>query len=1363
MKKNFRKMMLVPFSALAIGALLASQSTISNGTTVKNAKYYPAFTTLLQAQEAAQDLNVELSEEGNVLLKNLNNTLPLGVGKYVSIFGTNAYAPVGGGVASSSNRTTSVTLAEAMEEQGFHVNKALTRHYEDQGVSASSGPMSSGSTIADQYNNFDGTIKSSFRMYSDAAIVVIGRNAGEGGDIERATGEKATETDIANHKALATATTKSADGTSDTTYETKHALMLTEDERSLIKTCEQNFKKVIVLLNTSNVMEIGELKDDDNVQAILWIGRPGEDGLFGTAKILSGEVSPSGHLVDEWPRDLTADPTWVNYGNNSQTGSSHYYYKADGSIMCNRPTYKTNADGSIATDENGDDIIEQGAISDDWTDCGVDYEEDIYNGYRYYQTYYEDKYATNPTAANEWYKKNVAYAFGDGLSYTTFSMNIKGVYKKDNNINAVNNSLNATELESSKGNPANTKKLYVEVEVTNTGSYAAKETVQVYVSAPYTKGGIEKAAEDLVGYAKTSTLNPGASETVTVEFNVQDFASWDYNDKNNDGTKGDYELDAGTYTIRVMDTSHRDLDVDANDSTTDALDEYTFTIDSIVHQHLDDFSDNEVSNLFTTDNGKYKDTKNGKTIYNSLRTADMMVDGADAEVLMTRANFDGTFPETPKSFTVTENGQQKTVYGLRFTYEVYNTWQSNDVARLTYRPSSAIDTSTDGIRVNTELTEDASQPWYITKDEVPENWTQASSKTNRTITVKFADLNGLDYDDPKYDEFLNQLTWDEITSLSTESRASTPALSDFGKDKSVDEDGPNDFSNTHEWCDEVTIASTWNKDLGYKEGVINGSLCTLMGRTGWYGPGMDMHRSAFSGRNNEYYSQDALQGGYMAAEVVKGARSVGCNPMIKHLAFNDQETNRGGQSLYTWQSEQNIRQYEIKEFQMAIQEGGATCGMSAYGRICGVVNQSNWYLMTGLLQNEFGWHGFMITDGFLGMRWCTTIDLMVRAGNGIVYKTEPWYDTLSGVWDSTLRDGKGDVKYLKNEVTGTDSDYIESWNQYYYARRVAHSVLWSTVNSANYQNGLTEVALQGQQFEGTAGVDCEFSCGFSDADLVTYLGDDSSVRYSLDGTLPSGLSFNEKTGKITGSTDYVGTVNFKVTATFDNYIDKTADFSITFNSAFKKVAGSDEETELKVGEEAMIQYTSDVYTTDGGKYDSVKYEVGEGTLPAGLTLTEAGKLSGTPTEAGTYNITIKVTASKTSSAGGSSGGTSSSSTSTKIATFDIQLIVAGDSTTPVEPDEPEDTTATEIADLKKAIEDLKTKIATSTSTTEIDSLKAQIKTLEDKITALEGKTSTSGTTASKGCGGSVIAATSAIGAISLLGLGLALKKKKEDK
>lgn len=1374
--KSVKLLSLSTLSLLSLALLGGSHSALQTKADGKD-KYYPNYSTLDQCMDAAKDLNIELAAEGDVLLKN-DGTLPLRGNERISVFGSNNVALVGGG---SYSKNTALTLPEALRSEGFKVNPTLEQHYLDQGNSASSGPMSSGSCITAQANNFNGTVLNSMEEYNDAAIIVLSRNAGEGGDTERVTSEKATPEEVASHKALGTYT-KSSGGEQggggwnmaanpaqdESSYTAKHALMLTEEEKSLIKMVESKFDKVAVLLNTSNVMEIGSLKDDENINAILYIGRPGEDGLYAAARILNGQVNPSGHLVDEWPRDLTADPTWQNFGDNSQTGSSHrYYYDSDGKLSFNRPQY----------DENGQ--IVQGSVSNDWIDLGIDYEEDIYLGYRYYETYYEDKYekATSDAQrkeAQDWYENNVAYGFGDGLSYTTFSMNIKGAFRDENLETPLGTEVEASLFESSKGSPAKVKKLYIPVEVQNTGDVEGKQTVQIYVKSPYTKGGIEKSVHDLVGYGKTSLLKPGERETIVVEVNVQDFASWDYKDANKDGVKGDYELDAGKYTIRAMATSHRDLSIDAKTDKTDDVDEIDFTLKATAHQHLDDFSGNELSNMFTTDNGKYIGTgKDGKTQVNSLRTADMMQDGKDAQVLMSRSDFDATFPQHPEEVTVKKDDGSGTEKknALVFTKEVYQRWQDTDTERLSYKLDKQVDTSSDGIRVYTALEDKESDPWYFSKadfDSKCANWTQAASKEGRTVTIQFKDLHGLSYDDTKYEDFLNQLTWREICDLSTESRASTVALDDFGKPKSIDQDGPNCFDNLYQWADETIIASTWNTELANLNGQIVGTMALLTGNTGWYGPGMDMHRSPFSGRNNEYYSQDGIQGGYIAAAVVKGAQSRGCNAMVKHLAFNDQETNRGGQSLYTWQSEQNIRQNELKEFQMAIQEGGANAGMSGYGRIQGIVNQSNWYLNTGVLQNQWGWHGFMITDGFLGMRWCTTIDQMVRAGNGIVYKTEPWYDLLSGEWDATLRNGKGGVKY-KADLTDANAEYKESYLQYYYARRVAHSVIYATVNSNNYQNGFASLALTGGDL-GTikAYESAKLSTGF-DAAL---LGDDSFATYSISaGNLPAGLSINKKTGEISGSATEEGKFEFTVTCVIDNYVTKSAKYSITVNSAFELEEGSDDMEAMEVGEEFAAKYKSSIFTTEGGKYDTVVYALDSGKAPNGITVKEDGEISGTPTESGTFDFTIKVTATKKGSGGGFPFGLAKPETkeagfpgfgggdTTTTATIKVHMVVKGNSVVT-----PTEDYSKEIADLKKEIEALKGKTDVSSLESRLAALEGKetkdyaedIKALKDEVEALKKQKSS-------GCGGSVIAATSAVAALGLAAVAVLFKKKKEDK
>ena len=285
-------------------------------------------------------------------------------------------------------------------------------------------------------------------------------------------------------------------------------------------------------------------------------GRPGVGGLDGLADILIGKVSPSGGLVDEWMTDFTADPTWYNFGNNNQTAG--YNGAAGSSAYLHADGKKTGTAGTSTAYEGSEGYY------------GVDYEEGIYLGYKYYETVYTEIAEGNLTyiggtlaevaekntegtveQANAWWNDSVTYQYGYGLSYTTFSFNAKGLFTDKACKSALGETVAASRFNSSKGSEAQVDKLYVPVEVTNTGDVAGKKTVQVYVTAPYVKGGLEKSAVTLVGFAKTDTLKPGKSQTVVVEFNVQDMASWDSSAENGNGTKGHYVLDAGEYVVRV--------------------------------------------------------------------------------------------------------------------------------------------------------------------------------------------------------------------------------------------------------------------------------------------------------------------------------------------------------------------------------------------------------------------------------------------------------------------------------------------------------------------------------------------------------------------------------------------------------------------------------------------------------------------------------------------------------------------------------------------------------------------------------------------------------------------------------------------
>lgn len=1258
----------------AVAALLAVAMAASVGTgvigvaaadpAVPNApyagKYFPDYDSLAEAKKAAEELTREIAQEGDVLLKNANKALPLKGNEWVSVFGVKADAMIGASDSSgawSGNDAGGYTLTSALENAGFKVNPTLREFYAN----------NSGS-IGKENTTFNGNVKSSFDLYNDVAIISLSREGGEGSDASRVTSETVKGSED-NHKALkkkVAATQPEGPGgpggqdapapatQADDDEYYKHSLMLTDSEIELIEMVKTKFKKVVIVTNTSNPMEIGDLKNDPAIDAIVHIGRPGSGGLNGLADILNGTVSPSGGLVDEWAVDFTADPTWYNFGNNNQTegyncaaGSSTYYY-SDGT--------KVGAAGTSTAYEGSEGYY------------GVDYEENIYLGYKYYETVYTEiaeghltynaetgvltetanSGADKIEKANAWWTANVAYPFGYGMSYTKFSFNINGGLYTDKACKTAFDATTATLGTTNKASLTTAvTKLYVPVTVKNTGSVAGKKTVQVYVTAPWDNTMVEKAAVNLVGFAKSDTLAPGEEQTVVVEFNVQDMASWDSTAANGNGTNGHYILDAGEYIVRAMENSHYDYATDLA-KTDDAYAEVKFTLGAKVDLKVDDFSGGELKNLFTTGDN---DVSSGAEVkvddlnYGNVRTADMMATGGTAMTLLSRKNLVTTFPEAPKMSDLKFKDNILDNWAFWDNFVASNTGSNTEIPSVdeskTYFDRAG--TGTYDAQKN-YVNDKSTDPWYKTKTDIPQGWTQATGvydenhmvQTNRTQVkipmwvsqakdspIKYTEMFGVAYDDPKWDQFLNQLTYDELCSVVEFGGYSTVDIASVGKIKTEDSDGPNNWDSSHCWCSEDLIASTWNVELAEKQGKLMGNLGLLKDptstQTGWYGPGADIHRSPFSGRNNEYYSQDGLHSGYMAAAVINGVQSKGIVCYVKHCFMNDQETNRG--NLFTWASEQSIRETYSKAFQMALQEGGSKGAMVGYGRLGGLSNTNNYNMNTELYQKQWGTQASFVTDGYIGWRIRTSPDMMVRAGNVFELWTTPFVEYLSGEWDAD----KGTVV-----LSGMGSETpVESYTQWYCVRQCAKSVLYNTATTAAQRNGYGSLVIPGGALAaGMQGVKYEGSVSIN-----SLIDSDSTAKITVNGMLPAGLEIDDLTGEISGTPTIAGNYMFKVDYVIDGYIQRSANYTLKIDSALGLDVDGDDVNAMKVGEEFMTRIVSTEFTTD--KYTKVEYAVKSGNLPAGVTLDKDGKISGTPTAAGTYTVVIEMTAEKESSGGGS--------------------------------------------------------------------------------------------------------------------------------
>ena len=1301
--------------------------------------YTTEYNTLAEAQAAAEVLTAEIAAEGSALLKNQNKALPLAGNAWISVFGVTEQGMEGNGASDNVDVTVSGALADA----GFNVNPTLRAYYKaNYAVAGNNSSVGSGNAnIGNEDTTFNAQVINSFKTYNDAAIVVFSRTGAEGSDAKRVITEKAGvnmlgENDTDTHVALYT----DADGN---TY--KHYLMLTESERELLRLVEANFDTVIVLLNTSNWIETYELKFDDQIDAIMNIGRPGAGGMDGVARLLNGTVSPSGGLVDEWYSDFTADPTWYNFGDNNQTASAESDKKATGALQADGTSRNTYHDEDGLGGDTGSPYI-----SDSQGFHGVDYEEGMYNGYRFYETYYTDLYKyleanpettatirgveyTGTDIAQAWFERYVAYPFGYGLNYTSFAFKQGGIFTDP----ACTQELTDTALfNSTAAKEAEVETIYVPVTVTNTGKMAGKKTVQAYITYnDYSNDSVtEHAAVTLVGYQKSGLIQPGESEIVVVAINVQDMCSWYSYYLQSDGvTRGAYILEAGEYTLRFMESSHFDLATDVS-SEDDAYDEVKFTIAEIVATEQDDYSGGQLSSLYTSGlngngDGYNGDSELGDINFGNIRSDAMMADDESGMTTLSRnsgiseeAKFatKNTYKGDDKDSLVfaTKNYSGQTVpinpldgvivngFDLSFPQapqEGDYVLKNNVLNAISYWDNYNVASTQTGASDNTaryaeyfEIDDEKGYAWSQTS--VPENWSQAKGTFGLMETtgghttdgysttdpetgisgvyayyssdnaIMLADMIGVPYDDPKWDEFLNQLTFDELAMCMEFNGWGSLALPSIEKAPTDAADSPTNYESTHQWTSADIMAATWNTDLAYREGVLMGNLILLHGNTEWLGPGADHHRSPFSGRNNEYFSSDGLQGGKINAAVISGAQEKGIVCYTKHIFMNDQETDRGVH--FAWCDEQGIREVYSRCFQVGFQEGQSSAGMTGYARLGGLCNTSNYNLGVMMYQQEWGSKAPFTTDGWIGWDSKTSPDAMIRAGNQTILTTTRleyisgatnaktgeqvtggFYKAGEELPDGTIADVEG--VYLAQNGENGETVYKICYTQWYWTRGVAKSILYAEANSASFRNGYWDTTLSGKKLVADEGTSFNGSVAIDDI-----LNEGSSAIYTLaQGKLPEGYSFDANSGEISGTAKESGTFEITVDYLIDGWIEKSARSTITVNPAIIVVEGSDDFASAQIDEEFVAEFTSKVITTDA--YEDLVYSLESGKLPKGLELDEEGTLEGIPEEAGVFPFTVKLLASKEEAGSSAGSGGSGGAQKTETAVYlDVTMLVA---------------------------------------------------------------------------------------------------------
>ena len=796
-----------------------------------------------ETSAAATELCEDIADEGIVLLENENNTLPLAEGTKLNVFGWSSTNPVYGGTGSGSlsDSYPTVSLLEGLENAGFEVNQELVDFYTEYRADRPMvGMWGQDWTIPeptmDEYEAAG--VFESAKEYSDKAVVVIARSGGEGADLPTSLDPEVEDTFNAEGGMFGASGLRYSENKDDLDA-SKHFLELTNRERAMLERVTSEYEDVVVVVNAANTMELGFVEEYDSISSVLWCPGTGQSGFNSLGSILAGEINPSAKTSDTFVRDLTATPTFNNFGN----------FKYD------------NMDEFVTS---------EGGVS------FVNYTDGIYVGYRFWETAAEEGLIN--------YDEAVQYPFGYGLSYTTFEQEMGDLNVSDGNIS-------------------------VDVTITNTGDVAGKDVAEIYYNPPYTNGGIEKASVNLIGFAKTGILEPGQSETVTIEFTAEEMASYD------DINAKAYVLEAGDYEISLRTDSHT------------VVDTKTYHIDETV--------------TYGADNARSTDEVAATNLYDDAR--------GDVTYL-SRANGFANYAEAtaaPTNFTMADD--------VKATF--YN--NSN------YDP--------------TAYNDDA--------DEMP----TTGAKNGLTL----ADLRGVDYDDPQWDELLDQLTIEDMDGMIALGGYQTLAAGSVGKVQTVDCDGPASINNNFSGQGSigfpagVMISNTWNVELAEAFGESIGTMADEMGVSGWYAPAMNMHRSAFAGRNFEYYSEDPLLSGDIACAAVIGAENQGVYAYLKHFALNDQETNRNAQ-LCTWFNEQSAREIYMKPFEICVKEGGAKAVMTAFNHYGTTPAQASSAMLNDMLRGEWGFRGFALTD-YYGVYGYQDADRMVRNGNDcmlVAYDTE---------------------------------------------------------------------------------------------------------------------------------------------------------------------------------------------------------------------------------------------------------------------------------------------------------------------------------------------------------------------------------------
>ena len=826
------------------------------------------------ARNMGNELAREIEREGIVMLHN-NGTLPLQKSvRKVNVFGHGSvdwYIMSSGSERVGTEGQTSYGIVEALEKYGVQVNRDIQDYYLRWHKAEGDA-----NTIMANYDSFYQVREPSLedsseyqglyeeaKAYSDTAFFVVSRHAGE-------------NSDCPHYQNKVEGQPKDP----DRTY-----LQISTEEEYCIRKLAEDFKNVVIVINSTNAMQLDFVEEIEGIDACISVGATGVQGALSIPEILWGDASPSGHLTDTYPYKHEYNITYYR-GNAKFT---HRYLGAPSSCT--------------TMGAGGSDFYQ--------TSVYVEYTEGIYVGYRWFET--ADAEGFWDREPYNGYENVVQYPFGFGMSYTNFSWSLE-------------------DMSIPEGSDITDKsKITLTVRVKNTGSVAGKDVIGVYLTAPYTPGGIEKSYVKLVAYAKTPELKPSQEANIEIEVDAKEFKSYDCYDANENDFCG-YELEKGEYQLKLMTDAHNLKDMNQNTI------KYNVADDILISE--DEATGHEVKNRFTGDDAYQTISIDGSNVGQNIQ----FVHRNEFPDLLTEVE-----PNKEWTDELLRRADGVTVSNSCWNRQMGDNWDNAEEDTVL------------GHEIPTEA-----PTWGSTATD--------HKLIEAGVLTPLGERLAADYDDEGWEEVLDQVPFSHALHILTmDTSYHAPGIAAIGLRTDSDEayqhaEGASQVGNGHMAPDtscvgypgSTVLAQTWNQVLAYMFGKSEGNDMGPAGKDALYSPACNIHRSPYGGRNSGYQSEDPYLSGRVVGNLIRGLGVYGRTTFMKHFALNDQDFNRMG--LYTWTTEQALREIYLRTFEEGVKYGDSTGIMTSFNRVGAIWSGGNEALIQGVLRDEWGFKGQIITD-----------------------------------------------------------------------------------------------------------------------------------------------------------------------------------------------------------------------------------------------------------------------------------------------------------------------------------------------------------------------------------------------------------------